>query len=139
MTSTLPAPVPIVDPDSAGFWAAAAGGHLAIARCTQCRRWQQPPMEVCRFCGEALVFEPVSGRGVVFSFIVIRQVTVPGHEAPYVVASVQLEEDPSIRLTGVVRIAVDEVQVGTPVQVDLVPTGADTPPAIEFVPAPATA
>jgi uncharacterized OB-fold protein len=135
MTSTMPAPVPVVDPDSAGFWEAAARGHLAIARCTECRRWQQPPMEVCRFCGGTLAFEPVSGRGTVFSFIVVRQVTVPGHEPPYVVASVQLEEDPTVRLTAVVRAPVDEVEVGTPVQVDLVPTGADQPPAIEFVPA----
>jgi uncharacterized OB-fold protein len=134
-TTTLPAPVPIEDPDSAPFWAAAREGHLAIARCDECQRWQHPPMEVCRFCGGHLTFERVSGRGNVFSFIVVRQVTVPGHEPPYVVAAVQLDEDPSLHLTAVIRVPVDQVRVGDPVQVDLMPTGGQEPPRIEFVPA----
>jgi uncharacterized OB-fold protein len=125
--------VPVPDPDSAGFWESARSGVLTIARCSDCRRWQHPPAEACRHCGGALAFEPVTGLGEVFSFIVVRQATVPGHEAPYVVALVQLAEDAGVRLVGVLRVAQDVAAVGLAVRVELVRHEGEDLPAIEFV------
>lgn len=116
-------PVPLPDVDSGGYWEAAAQGRLDIARCATCRRWQHPPSETCRTCGGALCYEPVSGRGTVFSCIVVRQPTVPGRMPPYVVALVELEEQPGLRLSGVVQDAVEDVPIGTPVEARLARIG----------------
>jgi uncharacterized protein len=132
--ATLRTPVPVPDADSAGFWESARAGVLSIDRCTQCRRWQHPPLEACRSCGQPTRFEPVSGRGEVFSFIVVRQATVPGHEPPYVVALVELAEQPGIRLTGVLQGPVDGVHIGMPVEARLVPVGDGEFRGPEFVP-----
>lgn len=129
------APLPVPDADSEGFWQSARDGRLAICRCSQCRKWQHPPLEHCRYCGAPTAFEPVSGRGTVFSFIVVRQQTVPGHEAPYVVALVELAEQPDIRLTAVVQAPPAEVRIGMPVTAVMVPIGDGTYSAPEFVPA----
>ena len=134
MTSpALTPPVPFPNPDTAGFWAATADGRLAVARCQSCASWQHPPTEVCRRCGGELAFEPVTGQGTVFSFIQVRQPTVPGHEAPYVCALVELEESPDVRLTAVVRGDPEAVTVGARVTATIVPVGESGFAAPEFV------
>jgi uncharacterized OB-fold protein len=114
---TLAPPEPLPDVDSVGFWDAARQGKLVISRCQDCRRWQHPPQERCRLCGGPVAFEPVSGRGTIYSFILVRQATVPGHQVPYVVAQVELIEQPGLRLTGVVRGDVDTVECDQAVEV----------------------
>jgi hypothetical protein len=42
-----PKPVPVPDDLSAGYWAAAARGVLALPRCRACRRYAFPPRNVC--------------------------------------------------------------------------------------------
>jgi uncharacterized OB-fold protein len=127
-------PVPRPDADSAGFWESTRSGQLSIDRCSECRRWQHPPLEACRYCGSPNEFEPVSGRGSVFTFIIVRQQTVPGHAAPYVVAVVELEEQSDIRVTGVVQGPIEAVHIGMPVEARLVQVGDSTFFAPEFVP-----
>lgn len=134
MSASSTAPVPVPDPDSAGFWEAARTGQLAVARCKACRRWQHPPGEDCRHCGGVITFDRVSGRGRVFSFIVVRQATVPGHLPPYVVAIVELEEAVDVRVVGILRTSVDDVRIGAPVVVELVGVDGDGTPTIEFLP-----
>jgi uncharacterized OB-fold protein len=112
----LTPPVPVPDAISAGYWEAAAAGQVAVCRCQACRRWMHPPQEACRHCGADAKFEPVSGRGTVFSWITVRQMTVPGHQVPYVVAVVELEEQPGLRLTGILAADSEDVRTGLPVQ-----------------------
>jgi uncharacterized OB-fold protein len=128
------APIPVPDTDSAGFWESARAGTLAIARCAECHTWHHPPLERCRRCGGAMAFEPVSGDGRVFSFIVVRHLAVPGHEIPYVVAFVELPEQPGLRMTAIVDAEPDTVAIGMPVRVRMVGVGADGMQAPEFVP-----
>jgi uncharacterized OB-fold protein len=126
-------PVPVPDPDSEGFWSAHSRGQLAIARCQNCRRWQHPPTEVCRICGGTMTFEPVSGRGTVFSFIVVRQATVPGHVPPYVVALVTLDEAENVRISGLVRADSAAVRIGSSVEVVTTPATGASLAAPEFL------
>jgi uncharacterized OB-fold protein len=127
-------PLPVPDPDSLGYWTAAANGVLAIAHCKLCGKWQHPPTEVCRSCGGSLSFDEIRGPGTIFSFIVVRHQTVPGRRPPYVVAIVEYPNHDGIRLTGVVRAAADTVQIGMPVSAVLTPIGDSDLRAPEFVP-----
>jgi uncharacterized OB-fold protein len=60
----------------------------------------------------------VSGRATVAAFTVNRQPWIPGLEPPYVVAIVELAEEPDVRLiTNVVGVPLEEVSVGLAVEV----------------------
>ncbi len=118
-TPVQPAP----DPDSRGFWEATAAGELAICRCVGCRAWLQPPLERCRHCAAATRFERVSGRGTIFSFIVVRHPCSPGYldDLPYLVGLIELEEQAGLRLPArLVGIAAEAVQIGQCVRAEIV-------------------
>jgi uncharacterized OB-fold protein len=122
-------PRPTPDIDSERYWAAARDGRFELCRCTSCRRWLQPPLERCRHCGGPTAFEPASGVGEIYSFIVIRHPSVPAfaRHLPYVVALVELTE--GVRLPGrMVGIEPDAVRIGQRVhgEFDTLP-GADQP------------
>jgi uncharacterized OB-fold protein len=134
MSNEYGAPIPVPDPDSAGFWLAAVQGRLTVARCLHCGIHQHPPAEVCRHCAGALRFEDVTGAGTIFSFIVVRHQTVPGHEPPYVVAIVEFPEQSGVRVTGVVQAPADEVRIGMPVSTRMVAVAGSELCAPQFVP-----
>lgn len=117
-------PVPVPDPDSIGYWEALSRGTLAVCRCNACRTWMHPPQETCRSCGAATTFEPVSGRGTIFSFIVVRHQSIPGLVPPYVVGVIEMEEQPEVRLTGIIEAAPAEVAIGQPVRAVISPPSA---------------
>jgi len=66
-----------------------------------------------------MVPRPVSGRGHVASFTVNHQQWNPaGRTAPYVIAIVELVEQPGLRLiTNVVGDGAERVEIGSPVTV----------------------
>jgi uncharacterized OB-fold protein len=116
-------PQPAPDVDSARFWQATAEGRLALCRCVDCGLWLQPPLERCRRCGGATTFEDVSGNGSVYSFIVQRQPSVVGYvdAIPYVVALVELDEQPGLRLPArLVGVEPEDVRVDMRVTAELV-------------------
>jgi len=119
----LAPPVPVPDVVSRGYWDSTEGGVFAIARCTACRMWDHPPQERCRICGGDVAFEAVSGRGIVFSFIVNRRQFVPGHPPGEVIALVELDEQTGLRLTALLDAAPNDVSVGAAVVAHLVPVG----------------
>jgi uncharacterized OB-fold protein len=114
-------PLPVPGEDSRGYWEAAREGRLAIQRCAACRRWFHPPGVICTHCGsEKLAFEPVSGRGQVYSYSVMYDKRVRGFEerVPYVSAWVELEEQPLlIVVANVYDLAPEAVRIGLPVEV----------------------
>lgn len=87
-------------------------------------------------CGGTLVFQPVEGTGTVYSFIIVRQALVPGHDVPHVIAMVQLDEQDDLLVSGVLRSPVDDVAIGMRVRVDVVAVGSSEFCAPEFVSAP---
>ena len=98
-------PLPVADEMSAPFWAATATHQLSIARCSKCAMFSHPPDVVCPRCHHTdpqFVFESVSGRGTVRSWVVMRQSFLPGFEddVPFVLVDVALVEDADLRLIG---------------------------------------
>jgi uncharacterized OB-fold protein len=62
--------------------------------------------------------EPVSGKAVVAAYTVNRQPWIPGFDPPYVVAMVELDDEPDVRLiTNVIGVPVNDVRVGMAVEV----------------------
>ncbi len=112
-------PVPQPDAVSEFYWEGARQGKLLVQRCDACRRYQYPPTVVCQMCGaDPLTPAEVSGRGHIYAFTVARQTFDPAFEVPFVLALVELEEDPSARiLTNVVGCAPEDVKGGAPVEV----------------------
>jgi uncharacterized OB-fold protein len=112
-------PVPVVGPLDEPFWRGGATGQLLILRCADCGFWLHPPGPVCRRCLSRDVRpEAVSGRGRVRAFTVNHQPWFPALAVPYVVAIVELEEQPGLQfMTRLVDYAVDAVVAGLPVQV----------------------
>jgi uncharacterized OB-fold protein len=121
-------PLPVPDERSAGYWEAAARHVLAIARCGACGAFSHPPDQTCAACGSLApnwTFEPVSGRGKVKSWTMVRQALLPGFETPYRIVDVELEEQSELRLVGRLLDGPNaEVRLGAPVRVafeDLAP------------------
>jgi uncharacterized OB-fold protein len=101
------------------FWTGGEVGELRFLRCRDCGFYVHPPLPRCPQChSEHLAPEAVSGRATVATFSVNHQPWMPGPELPYVVAIVEIMEQPSVRLTtNIVNCAPDAVTIGMPVRV----------------------
>jgi uncharacterized protein len=98
-------PLPVPDDLSAGYWAAAAAGTLALPRCAVCGRYALPPTAVCPNCRSSApdyTTEPVEGGGTVRSWTIVRDSFLPGFadDVPYVLVDVELDVQSSIRMIG---------------------------------------
>ena len=115
-------PVPVADDLSRPFWQAAQERRLAVQRCAACGYYNHPPRPFCDAClGQELRFEPVSGRGTVYSFTVMHQRDVAGFEedAPFVNIVVELTEQARLLMVANLPIAERErVKIGAAVTVD---------------------
>lgn len=110
---------PSPTPESTAFWTGGRNGDLLISRCHGCRHFFHPPGPVCWRCRSMDVApEKVSGRATVAAFTVDRQPWIPGFDPPYIVAIVELAEEPDTRLiTNVVDVAPEDIWVGLEVEV----------------------
>jgi uncharacterized protein len=115
----MPRKLPLITTENAAFWQGGESGRLMIQHCGDCSRWFHPPAPVCPRCG-SLTVEPkaTSGRGQVASYTVNHQAWTPELTEPYVVALVELDEQPGLRLlSNIVGLSPAEVRIGLPVQV----------------------
>jgi uncharacterized OB-fold protein len=108
-----------VDPSDEFFWRSGKDGLLRFLRCDSCGRMHHPPVPRCPYCGSRDVApHPVSGLATVATYTVNRQPFVPGFEPPYVIAIIEIDDDPTIRLTtNIVGCEVDDVHIGMAVEV----------------------
>jgi len=128
-------PQPIPNPDTQGFWDATERDELALCRCEQCRTWMHPPLERCRICGGKTAFETVSGRGRIYSFIVMHRSSVPGlGPPPHVLVVVDIEDTPGVRLSGML-IGIDPwaVEIGVTIEAQIVDVPGGQYRAPQFV------
>jgi uncharacterized OB-fold protein len=103
------------------YWEAAREHRLVLQRCDSCHQFQYPPDVVCVHC-QSLAMTPtqVSGKGTLYSFATVGRAFHPGYadKLPYVVALVDLDEQPGLRmLTNIVDATADQLSVGMPVEV----------------------
>ena len=110
--------LPKLDEHNRAFWTGGAEGQLLIAQCTQCALWVSPPAADCPDCAGALVARAVSGQGTVFTYTVNYQPFNPAVSVPYVIAIVQLDEQPDVRIaSNIVDCEPDSVYIGLRVEV----------------------
>jgi uncharacterized OB-fold protein len=93
---------------------------LAFPRCDGCGRFAWYPEPACRRCGGArFAWIPVSGRGRLFSWSVVRRAFIPQFRTlvPFVPGLVTIEEDPAVRLvTRIVDCDPDALRIDQPLQ-----------------------
>jgi uncharacterized OB-fold protein len=101
------------------FWTGGEQGQLVFQRCRACGYYLHPPTPVCPRCLSRDVGpEAVSGRATVATFTVNHQAWNPLMPPPYVVALVEIAEQPDVRLTtNLVGVDPDEVRIGMAVRV----------------------
>ena len=101
------------------FWQGGERGELVFWRCQDCEYYIHPPQPICPMChSKNLAPEAVSGRAVVATYSVNYQPWMPGPELPYVVAIVEIVEQPTVRLsTNLVNVDPDAVTIGMAVRV----------------------
>ncbi|MGD9797979.1 MAG: Zn-ribbon domain-containing OB-fold protein [Acidimicrobiia bacterium] len=113
--------VPVPDELTAFFWDGAREGRLLIQRCNDCGYHRHPPRPCCKRCnGFDLSPAEMSGRGTVYSYTVAVQPFHPwlATRLPYVLAVVELEEQPGLKLvTNLVDCAEEDLRCGLPVEV----------------------
>lgn len=112
-------PLPALTDDNRAFWTGGAAGALMIARCRACGYYVHPPTGFCPACeGRDVAAEPVSGLATVYSFTINRKAWLPGLAVPYVLALVELDEQPGLRLpTNIVGCDPEHVHIGMRVAV----------------------
>lgn len=110
---------PSPTPESEAFWTGGRDGDLLISRCHACGHFFHPPAPACWRCRSTDVApEKVSGRATVAAFTIDRQPWIPGFEPPYVVAIVEIAEQPDVRLTtNVVDVEPEDMRIGLEVEV----------------------
>jgi uncharacterized OB-fold protein len=120
-------PVPQPDGLTRFYWEGARESSLLILRCSDCGYFLHPPDVACPRCLSAdLVPTAVSGRGVIYAFTTARQPfdAAFAPDIPYVVALVELNEQPGLRLlTNIVDAPAEHVTGGAEVEVTFEPRG----------------
>ena len=111
--------LPVIDVESAPFWAGAKQHKFLIRHCNACGRSHFYPRHSCPHCwSDNCEWRPSSGRGRVYSYTVIHHNEIlPFKERlPYIVALIDLEE--GVRVTANIIEGTPEVMhVGMPVEV----------------------
>ena len=111
--------LPVIDAESAPFWAATQQRRLLIRHCQACGRSHFYPRHACPYCwSENCEWRPSNGQGRVYSYTVIHHHEAPPFKdlVPYIVALVDLDE--GVRLTAnLLECTPEVVHVGMPVEV----------------------
>ena len=114
-----------------GFWEGTRNGELRIQQCSDCGLFRHLPMPMCPQCSSlAYEWTAVSGRGSVYSFVIVRHPVHPAiaekDQVPYNVCMIELEEQEGLRLcSNVLNVAPEDVHIDMPVQVTLIPAVDD--------------
>ena len=110
-------PPPGISDDTRFFWDGVREGKLLIQRCKACGSLRHPPGPVCPSCHS---FEwdtlQASGRGTVYSFVVMHYPEVPPFDHPNPIGLIELEEGTRL-VAQLVGLKPAEVQIGQAVEV----------------------
>lgn len=111
-------PKPGISDDTRFFWQGCEQNELRIQRCQSCSKLQHPPAPVCSHCQSLeLDYQVVSGKGELYSFVVMHYPEVPPFDYPNPIGLIQLDE--GVRLTaGLVGVRKDALKIGQRVEVE---------------------
>lgn len=111
-------PAPGVSDDNRFFWEGLKEGKLLIQRCKSCGDLHHPPGPVCPKC-HSFDWDTVqaSGKGTVYSFVVMHYPEVPPFDHPNPIGLVELQEGVRV-IAQLVGVKPGEVQIGQKVQVE---------------------
>ncbi len=104
-----------------GFWDGTKQGELRVLTCAECATARFPESPLCPNClSQDAAWRPVSGRGRLWSWIVMHQKAFPSYldQIPYLVAFIELDEGHFL-----ISTLVDppvQLQCDLPVQVEFV-------------------
>jgi uncharacterized OB-fold protein len=129
--------VPRPTPEDREFWEGAHRGELRIQHCTTCGKYQHYARMLCSHCGEdTLEWVTASGNGTIYSFTVIRQNGVPpfNERIPFVVATVDLDEDGARVIAAMPDLPPDDARIGMRVRAAFRPAN-DALGFVDFAPA----
>ncbi len=121
MTHTVqawPRPLPQIDRDHAEWWAGLARHELLVQECPRCKALTFPPEPACPACRSLeRGWRRSSGRGRVFSWVVVRRASHPyfADKVPYAVVLVAMDE--GFRVVGSFEGPLDALCDGLPVEV----------------------
>ncbi len=101
------------------FWQGGERNELRFWRCQDCAYYIHPPQPLCPMCfSKNMGVEAVCGDATLTSFSINYQPWMPGPELPYVVAIVEMVEQPGLRLTtNLVNCPIDQIRCDMAVQV----------------------
>jgi uncharacterized OB-fold protein len=122
MTAERAKPLPLRTPETAPFLDGLREGRVLLQQCTGCERLRYPGTRTCPNClSEERSWKSVSGRGHIYSFIIVHQLYQPAFEAdlPYNVAIVQLDEGPRVT-SNIVGCENHEIRIGLSVEPEFV-------------------
>ncbi len=93
----MPGPLPEPSPVDQPYWDAAREHRLLLQECERCSHLLYPPASLCPACNStALRWREMSGKGRVWSWVVMHRRYFPDMPPPYTVVRVRLEEGPFI-------------------------------------------
>ena len=129
-----PRPRPALTQDNA-FWFEGAQAHrLLIQRCVSCGTLRHPPLPACGSCG-SLEWDTVesSGRGTLYSYVVVHYPQVPSFEYPLPIGLIELEEGTRL-VANLVEVPREDIEVGMELRAEFVDFDEDLSLPV-FVPA----
>ncbi|MQG84112.1 MAG: hypothetical protein FI702_12440 [SAR202 cluster bacterium] len=118
MTTQYQKPTPEINDENRAFWEGCRQGELRVQKCSNCGhiRHLSPACPQCLKAEHEWV--AASGRGTVYSWIVVHQRYNRAFEEdlPYNVTIVELDEGPRM-VTSLVDVENEDIKAGTPVEV----------------------
>jgi uncharacterized OB-fold protein/acyl dehydratase len=114
-----PRPRPPTTRDTQWWFDGCKEGKLLVQRCTACGTLRHPPGPACAEC-HSFEWDTVeaSGRGTVYSFVVVDHPQVPSFDYPLPVVLVELEEGTRL-VSNLVGVDVDDIEIGMAVVCEL--------------------
>jgi uncharacterized OB-fold protein len=120
VTTEYRKPLPLRTEENAPYLDGLRAHRLLLQRCGDCSKYRYPPSMFCPWClSDSLEWVEASGRGSVYSFIILHQPYHPGFrdDLPYNVAVVELAEGPRI-VANLTEIDNADIRIGLEVVAD---------------------
>jgi len=119
MPPGVPRQRPLRSRDNAFFWEGVDKGKLPIQRCKSCETLRHPPGPMCMQCN-SLEWDTVtaSGRGTLYSYVVMHHPAIPPFNYPNLIGLVELEEGTRL-VTQIVGTKSADVKIGMAVELSI--------------------